>query len=174
MNDENGKVKKFDWGVVPVVLVLGVAMILGLISVNIALDEYGILDFVERYRPSFQYRIWLQDMPEFNASNTYCITELENGDTYRQSTGQYADDSLKLVFFRETVLSDTEASYVYLRGWADRPVTLTISTYQSSFTREEGYVLGNLIKRERIRVTPWLFFFYSVEIIDVYVNTDLS
>lgn len=172
MNRENSKAKKIDWGAVLVALVIGVATILGLSLWDRIMDEYRLHDYVERYRPSFQYRIWLQDMPEADGSNTFCVVELENGDHYKQSTGQYTDDSIKLAFFRETVLDGSNASYVYLQGWIDIPTTLTISTYQSTWSRETGYVLGDLMKRETIRVTPWLFFFYSVEVIDTYVNTD--
>lgn len=173
-NQRKAKPKKFDWGAVLVALVLGVATILGLSLWDKIMDEYRIHDYVQRHRPSFQYRIWLRDMPEANASNTFSVAEMQNGDIYMQSTGLYTDGTLELTFFRETVLDGMDASYIYLHGWTDRPTILTISTYQSSFTREDGYVLGDLIKQETIKVTPWLFFFYSVEVIDVYVNTDLS
>lgn len=81
-------------------------------------------------------------------------------------------DTVKLDLRSVFASEGGNASDRVLRAWLSETTEIEISIYQSSWNRGEGYTLGDLMKRETIRVTPWLFFFYSIEVIDTYVNTD--
>lgn len=174
MPDNQRKAKKFDWGAVLVILVLIAALSVGIFAFEKILEPVTFDLGMFHFRSTFQYRIHLDDYPKADASNTYTVLKFGDSIVEEGKRSYFDGETVKLDLRRVFASEGGNAGDRVLRGWVAEPTEIEIIVYQSSHNREEGYILGNLIKQETVLVTPWLFFFYSVEVIDVYVNTDLS
>ncbi len=171
---ENHKPKKFDWGAVLVILVFVAALTVGIFAIQKIFEPVSLNLGMFHFRSTFQYRINLDDYPKANVSNTYTVLKFGDSKVEEGNRSYFDGETEKLELRRVFASEGGNDSDRMLRGWVSEPTEFVISIYQSSFNREDGYVLGDLIKQETIRVTPWLFFFYSTEIMDVYVNPDLN